>query len=86
MYFVTIKRPGYALFSTTPSERVAVGLTEDQHRVHLALRGADGWSVVRDWPVEEYSHTELMLALGKVEEPADPSAVLALVPAPRALH
>ena len=35
MYFVTIKQPGYALFSTTPSERAAIGLTEDQKRVHV---------------------------------------------------
>lgn len=86
MYFVTTKRPGYALFSTTPSERVAVGLAEDQQRLHLLLRGELDWSVVREWPVEEYSHTDLMLALGKVEEPIDPAAVLAIVPAPRTLH
>jgi hypothetical protein len=86
MYFVTMKRIGYALFSTTPTERVAVGLTEDQKRLHLLLRAEDGWSVVREWPVEEYSHTDLMLALGKVEEPADPRAVLGLVPPPQALH
>jgi hypothetical protein len=38
--------------------------------------------VVRDWPLEEHSHTDLMLALGKVDEPSDPSEVLRLLPAP----
>ncbi len=86
MYFVTIKRAGYALFSTTPSERVAVGLTEDQKQLHLLFRGENGWTTVREWPVEEYSHTDLMLALGRVDEPEDPQAVLTLVPSPRGLH
>ena len=86
MYFVTIKRPDYALFSTSPSERVAVGLTEDQKRLHLLLRAEKDWSVVREWPVDEYSHTDLMLALGKVEEPVDPAALLDLTPPPRSLH
>jgi hypothetical protein len=86
MYFVTSKRPGYVLFSTTPSERVAVGLKEDQKQVHLLFREAADWTVVREWSVDEYSHTDLMLALGKADEPADPRDVLALVPAPQALH
>ncbi len=70
MYFVTMKQAGYALFSTTPSERAAIGLTEDQRRVHLLERTGDGWRVVRDWPIEEHSHTELMVRLGGVDEPA----------------
>ena len=70
MYFVTIKQPGYALFSTTPSERAAIGLTEDQRHVHLCERTAGGWRVARDWPVDEHSHTELMVRLGPVAEPA----------------
>ena len=57
MYFVTIKQPGYALFATTPSERAAIGLTEDQKHVHVCERRGDGWHVVRDLPVEEHSHT-----------------------------
>jgi hypothetical protein len=70
VYFVTMKQAGYALFSTTPSERAAIGLTEDQTRVHLLERTGDGWRVVRDWPIEEHSHTELMVRLGGVDEPA----------------
>jgi len=86
MYFVTMKRPGYALFSTTPSETVAVGVTEDQKRVHLFFREAEGWTVVREWPVAEYSHTDLILALGKLDEPADPRELLKAVPPPAALQ
>ena len=69
MYFVTMKQPGYALFATTPSERAAVAVTDDQRRVHLLERTGNGWGVVRDWPIEEHSHTELMVRLGGVDEP-----------------
>ena len=72
MYFVTTKRAGYVLFSTTPSGRVAVGLTEDQKRVHLLFKETEDWTLVREWPVEEYSHTDLMLALGKVARAREP--------------
>jgi hypothetical protein len=70
VYFVTSKRKGYALFSMTPSERAAIGVTEDQKRVHLLERAGTDWRVVHDWPVEERSHTELMTRLGAVDEPA----------------
>jgi hypothetical protein len=70
VYFVTMKQAGYALFSTTPSERAAIGLTEDQRRVHLLERTSEGWRVARDWGVEEHSHTDLMVRLGGVDEPA----------------
>jgi hypothetical protein len=86
MYFVTLKRAGYVLFSTTPSESIAVGLTADQKRLHLLFREGGNWTVVREWPVEEYSHTDLMLALGKLEEPVDPKEVLTLVPPPAGMH
>ncbi len=69
MYFVTTKRPGYVLFCLTPSERAAIGLTEDQRRVHVCARADDGWRVHREFPVEEHSHTELMVRLGDVDEP-----------------
>ena len=80
MYFVTMKEPGYALFATTPSERAAIGLTDDQQHVHLCESTADGWHVARDWPIAEHSHTELMIRLGAVDEPAsiDELARLAL--------
>jgi len=70
MYFVTSKRPGYALFCLTPSERMAVGVTEDQKRVHVLARDGNAWRVAQDWAVEEHSHTDLMTRLGRVEEPA----------------
>lgn len=78
MYFVTMKQAGYALFSTTPSERAAIGLTEDQTRVHLLERTGDGWRVVRDWPIEEHSHTELMVRLGRVDEPTSTDELVRL--------
>jgi hypothetical protein len=78
VYFVTSKRPGYALFCMTPSERAAIGVTEDQKRVHLLSRGQAGWTVHRDWPVEEHSHTELMTRLAQRDEPATIEELLQL--------
>ena len=69
MYFVTSKRAGYALFSMTPSERAAIALTDDQRRVHLLARDGADWRVVEDWPVEERSHTDMMVRLGALDEP-----------------
>jgi hypothetical protein len=69
--FVTMKHPGYCLFSTTPSERAAVGLTDDQRRVHLLARAGAGWTVEREWSVDEHPLTEVMLRLGRLpQEPA----------------
>jgi hypothetical protein len=68
--FVTIKQPGYALFSMTPSERAAIGVTDDQEHVHLLEKSGDGWKVAYDWSMDEHSHTELMVRLGDVPEPA----------------
>lgn len=70
MYFVTTKRPGYALFCMTPSERAAIAVTDDQKRVHLLEHQGAEWRVRHDWPVEEHSHTELMTRLATLEEPA----------------
>lgn len=69
MYFVTTKRPGYALFAMTPSERAAIGVTEDQKRVHVLTRSGAEWRIHREWPVEEQSHTQLMARLGQIDEP-----------------
>jgi hypothetical protein len=71
MYFVTTKRPGYALFCMTPSERAAIGVTDDQQRVHVLERREGAWTVAHDWPVEARSHTEMMARLAQVDEPAD---------------
>jgi hypothetical protein len=70
VYFVTTKRAGYSLFCLTPSERGAIGVTDDQRRVHVLERTGKDWRVVRDWAVEEHSHTDLMSRLAEVEEPA----------------
>ncbi len=80
MHFVTSKRVGYVLFCMTPSGRAAVGLTDDR-RVDLFERGDDGaWCTLREWRPGTLSHTDLMLALGEHEEPADPRRLLDLVP------
>lgn len=80
MHFVTSKKAGYVLFCMTPSGRAGVGLTEDR-RLHLFERGVDGsWTVLREWQPTELTHTDLMLALGDHEEPADPRRLLELVP------
>jgi hypothetical protein len=78
VYFVTTKRPGYALFCMTPSERAAIGVTEDQKRVHVLARAESGWQVHRDWPVEEHSHTELMTRLARRDEPGTVEELLQL--------
>ncbi len=70
MYFVTIKQPGYCLFCTTPGERAAFGLTDDQKQVRLLGRDGAGWRVLRERPVDERSHTEVLVRLGSVDEPA----------------
>ena len=79
VYFVTSKRPGYALFSMTPSERAAIAVTDDQKRVHLLERTGKDWRVRHEWAVGERSHTELMLRLGKLEEPPTVDGLVALV-------
>jgi hypothetical protein len=82
MYFVTTKRAEYVLFCTTPSERAAVGLTQ-QHVVHLLVRSSSGeeWRVLREWSGEAYSHTDFMAHLRDVSEPADPQHLVAFLPA-----
>lgn len=79
MYFVTSKRAGYVLFCMTPSGRAAIGLTEGQ-KVHLFAREPDGgWRILQEWDAAEHSHTDLMIALGDHEEPADPTDLLELL-------
>jgi hypothetical protein len=82
MYFVTTNRAGYVLFSMTPSERAAVGLT-DQHVVHLLTRPSRTaeWAVLRAWKSSDFSHTEFMAALHAVTEPADPAQLVGVLPA-----
>jgi hypothetical protein len=70
VYFVTMKRAGYCLFSVSPSERFGVGLLDDQQRVHLVERDGADYVVRREFPIGELSHTDVMLRLGGVPEPA----------------
>jgi hypothetical protein len=80
MHFVTSKRAGYVLFCMTPSGRAAIGLTEDR-AVHLLERGSDGaWRTIKAWEPGTTTHTDVMLALGDHEEPADPRGLLDLAP------
>ncbi len=78
MYFVTSKKAGYQLFCMTPSGRGAIGLTDTQ-KVHLFERAGAEWQVLREWDATERSHTDIMIALGDCEEPADPKALLDLI-------
>ena len=70
MYFVTIRQPGYCLFSMTPSERMAVALVDDQTHVHVLERRGDDWTLHQEFPVATHSHTDLMHRLADVDEPA----------------
>ena len=79
MYFVTTKRAGYALFCMTPSERAAIAVTDNQRRLHVLAREGPDWRLVREWPVEEHSHTELMLRLADRDEPATVAELVRLV-------
>ena len=70
MYFVTLKRAGYCLFSVSPSERFGVGLLDDQQRVHVLERDGADYVVRREWPVSEASHTDVMRRFANAAEPA----------------
>jgi YD repeat-containing protein len=70
VYFVTMKRAGYCLFSVSPSERFGVGLLDDQQRVHVLERDGADYVVRKEWPIAQISHTDIMLRLGGVAEPA----------------
>ena len=69
MYFVTMKRAGYCLFSVSPSERFGIGLLDDQQRIHVLERDGSDYVVRHEWPIADVSHTDAMLRLGKVAEP-----------------
>jgi len=79
MYFVTTKRPGYALFCMTQSERAAIAVTDDQRSVHVLERSGTEWKVAQEWPVEERSHTDVMTRLGDVAEPATAAELVQLI-------
>ena len=82
MYFVTMGgMSGYVLFSTTPRGRAAVGVTEGG-TVRLLAPGEASreWRVLREWPTSVYSHTELMVSLGKIAEPERAEDLLCCLP------
>jgi hypothetical protein len=82
MYFVTISTPGYVLFSTTPHGRAAIGLTETGVVRLLAPGEAPReWRTLREWSTSRYSHTELMVSLGRVDEPERAEDLLRSLPA-----
>jgi hypothetical protein len=64
-----MKRAGYSLFSVSPSERFGVGLLDDQKRVHVLERDGADYVVRQEWPVEQVSHTDIMIRLGAAPEP-----------------
>lgn len=79
MYFVTTKHPDYVLFCMTPSERAAVGLTEGKV-VRLLVQREGQWEIAREWEAERLSHTDFMVAAGRLPEPKDPLELLRLAP------
>jgi len=76
VYFVTIRQPGYCLFSMTPSESMAIALVDDQTRVHVLERAGDSWAVREEFSVETHSHTDLMSRLAGVDEPGSVSDLI----------
>jgi len=81
MYFVTVGKKGYVLFCKTPSEKAAIGLTEQQI-VHLLRRGSgnDDWNVMAEWSAADFSHTDFMSAMHHRDEPDDPTGLLDVLP------
>ncbi len=82
MYFVTTKHPDYVLFSMTPSERAAVGVTE-KHEVHFLVRDAQEgkWRIFAKWNAAEFSHTDFMAAWHYRDEPSAAEDLLEVLPA-----
>jgi len=82
MYFVTMGgMSGYVWFSTTPSGRAAIGLTDGGVvRVLAPGETTRDWNVLREWPTSAYSHTELLVALRDEDEPERAEDLLARLP------
>lgn len=81
MFFVTTKHPDYVLFSMTPSEHAAIGVTERQE-VHLLVRDeTGGWHVFAKWSGSVFSHTDFMVAWHYRDEPENPLDLLEVLPA-----
>lgn len=81
MYFVTMGRPGYVQFATTPRGRAAVGLTDAGLVRLLAPTETRGeWRTLREWKTGVYSYTDLMLRFGSLPEPDRAENLLASLP------
>ncbi|MBM4242731.1 MAG: hypothetical protein FJ148_02805 [Deltaproteobacteria bacterium] len=83
MYFVTMGgMSGYVSFTTTPSGRAAIGLT-DTGKVRLLAPGTSSsdWTVLREWPASAYPHTDWLVKLADVEEPQRAEDLLSTLPA-----
>ncbi len=80
MVFVPVMWPGYEMACLTQSGRAALGVTHGK-QVRLLARepGAREWTVLREWPVERLSHTDIIAHLGNHPEPHTPEALLALI-------
>lgn len=83
MYLVTMGgMSGYVSFTTTPSGRAAIGLT-DTGKVRLLAPGASStdWKILREWPTSAYSHTDWLVKLADVDEPQRAEDLLSTLPA-----
>ena len=81
MYLVTMGKPGYVQFAITPQGHAAIGLTE-AGLVRLLAPEKDGseWRTLREWHTSAYSHTDLLVCLGGIDEPARAEDLLATLP------
>jgi hypothetical protein len=80
MFFVPVMWAGYEAACMTPSGRAALGVTHEKTVRLLARSGAE-WRVLREWPVDHLSHTEIMTNLGEHAEPDTPEGMLTLITA-----
>lgn len=80
MYLVTIARPGFVQFATTPHGRAAVALDETG-LVRLLAPGEGGdWRTLREWSTRSFAHTDLVVLLGDIAEPERAEDLLPLLP------
>ncbi|MEY4949600.1 MAG: hypothetical protein RL698_1811 [Pseudomonadota bacterium] len=82
MYLVTIAKQGYVQFATTPHGRAAFGLT-DAGVVRLLGPGETQgeWRTLREWNNTAFAHTDLVVLLGRLDEPESGEDLLAKLPA-----
>jgi hypothetical protein len=78
MFFVPVMWAGYEAACMTPSGRAALGVTHEKMIRLLGRSGAE-WRVLREWPVDRLSHTEIMTYLGEHAEPDTAEGILTLI-------